>query len=92
MMVLLKQGGQIRTLLLIAFPQASWKSLFAFEISIIIQPIIVNVIASLGESSAGSKKRKDLLLRADVWALRSVSIQKKRAETRQWSDCSWAED
>jgi len=60
MIVRLKQGGQIRALLLLAFPKTSWKRLFAIAISIIIQPIFVNVIASLGERAAGSKKRKEL--------------------------------
>jgi hypothetical protein len=76
MMLRLKQGGQIRTLVLLAFPKTSWKRLLAFVISIIIQPIFVNVIASLGERAAGSKKRKDLWLRsANIGALHSVSVQ-----------------
>ena len=55
----LKQGGQIRAILLLAFPKTLWKRLFAIAIFIIIQPIFVNVIASLGERAAGSKKRKE---------------------------------
>jgi hypothetical protein len=47
MTVRLKQGGQIHAIFLIALPETSWKRLFAFEISIIIQPIFVNVLASL---------------------------------------------
>jgi hypothetical protein len=56
MIVRLKQGGQIRAILLLAFPKTSWKRLFAIAIFIIIQPIFVNVIASLGERAAGSKR------------------------------------
>ena len=56
--------------------------MFAIAISIIIQPIFVNVIASLGERAAGSKKRKDLLLSSeDIGALHSVSIKEIWAET-----------
>ena len=59
------------------------ESLYSFAISIIIQPIFVNVIASLGERAAGSKKRKDLLLSLeDIGALHSVFIQGIWAETR----------
>ena len=51
------------------------ENLFAFAISIIIKPIFVNIIASLGERAAGSKKRKDLLLGSeDIGALHSASI------------------
>jgi hypothetical protein len=55
--VRLKQGCKICTHPVITFPKISWKRLLAFAISIIIQPIFVNVIASLGERAADSKKR-----------------------------------
>src|SRR5210317_1916066 len=63
MIVRLKQGGLIRAILLLAFPKTSWKRLFAIAIFIIIQPIFVNVMASLGGRAAGSKKRKESLAR-----------------------------
>ena len=56
--------------------------MLAFAISIIIQPIFVNVIASLGERAAGSGKRKDLLFGSeDSGALHSVSIRAIWAKT-----------
>jgi hypothetical protein len=57
--------------------------MLAFSIPIIIQPIFVNVIASLGERAAGFKKRKDVLLSSspDIGALHTVSIRKMLAET-----------
>ena len=83
MAVRLKQSGKVRTLLLLAFPKPSWKRLSSIAIFIIIKPIFVNVIASLGERAAGSKKRKDLLLSSeDIGALHSVSIQERWADTR----------
>jgi hypothetical protein len=83
MTVRLKQGCKICTQPTIVFPKSTVESLFAFAISIIIQPIFVNVIASLGERAAGFKKGKDVLLGSspDIGALHSVSIRKILAET-----------
>jgi hypothetical protein len=51
--------GRLGALLLHALSETSWKRFITFAIFIIIQPIFVNVIDSLGERAAGSKKRKD---------------------------------
>ncbi len=83
MVVRLKQGCKIYTQLTVVSPKTTRKKLFAFAISIIIRPIFVNVIASLGGRAAGFKKGKDVLLSSspDIGALHSVSIRKVLAET-----------